>query len=95
VGYPTNGVTEFTWWQYDAAGNRIAQAQCSSNATGVIVWATNGWTYDGLNRMVTETSKDGATTTYGYDALGDVTNRAMPGGLTWSATYLKGSVLEK
>jgi RHS repeat-associated protein len=37
---------------------------------------------------VTETTKDGALTTYSYDALGDVTNRAMPGGLTWKAAYL-------
>ena len=88
IGYPTNGVTEFSWWQYDLAGNRIAQQQCSSNGSGITVWATNGWIYDGLNRVQTETSKDGAATTYSYNALGDVTNRAMPGGLTWSATYL-------
>ncbi len=88
IGYPTNGVTEFTWWQYDLAGNCLAQQQCSSNSSGITTWATNGWTYDGLNRVQTETSKDGATTTYGRDALGDVINRAMPGGLTWSATYL-------
>jgi RHS repeat-associated protein len=88
IGYPTNGVTEFNWWQYDLAGNCLAQQQCSSNATGITIWATNGWTYDGLNRVATETSRDGATTTYGLDALGDTTSRAMPGGLTWTATYL-------
>jgi len=88
IGYPTNGITEFSWWQYDPAGNCIAQQQCSSNASGITVWATNGWTYDGLNRVATETTKDGATTTYSRDALGDVTNRAMPRGLTWSASYL-------
>lgn len=87
IGYPTNGVTEYTWWQYDLAGNPIAQQQCSSNSSGVTIWATNGWTYDGLNRVLTETSKDGAVTTNCRDAMGNVTNRAMPGQLTWSATY--------
>ncbi len=31
--------------------------------------------------------RDGATTTFERDALGDVTSREMPSGLTWSATY--------
>jgi len=88
IGYPSAGVTEFSLWQYDAAENCIAQLQCSSNSSGVTVWATNGWTYDGLNRVATETTKDGATTTYTRDAMGNVLNRAMPGSLTWSATYL-------
>ncbi len=87
ITYPTNGVREYIWRQYDAAENRIAEDQCSYNGA-VSVWATNVWTYDGLNRVKTGVIRDGALTTYGYDALGDVTNRAMPGGLTWSATYL-------
>ena len=88
IGYPTNGIIEYSWQQYDADGNRTAQQQLSSSGGVIATWATNGWTYDGLNRVASETTKDGATTTYGYDALGDVTNRAMPGGLTWSASYL-------
>ena len=88
IGYPTNGTIEYSWQQYDADGNRIAQQQLSSSSGVITTWATNAWTYDGLNRVATETSKDGAVTTYSYDALGDVTNRAMPGGLTWSASYL-------
>src|SRR5205823_6560947 len=82
-----NGVGEYVWQKYDRAGNRMAQHQLSSNGSGVTVWATNGWTFDGLNRVVTETTKDGATTSFAYDALNDVTSRAMPNGLTWSATY--------
>jgi len=70
------------------ARNRVALHQLSGAGAGVTVWATNGWTYDGLNRVATETTKDGATTSFGYDSLDDVTSRAMPNGLTWSATYL-------
>ncbi|HLX68190.1 MAG TPA: hypothetical protein VKV04_01065, partial [Verrucomicrobiae bacterium] len=50
-------------------------------------FSTNSWTYDGLNRPTTETTRDGATTSFGYDALGDLTSRSMAGGLSWNATY--------
>jgi RHS repeat-associated protein len=88
IGYPTNGIIEYAWQQYDAAGNRVALQQLSSSNGVATTWATNGWTYDGLNRVATETTRDSATTTFSYDALGDITNRAMPGGLAWSASYL-------
>lgn len=85
--YPTSGIIEYTWQQFDANGNRLAAQQLSSSGGVITTWATNGWTYDGLNRLLTETTKDGALTTFSLDALGDVTNRAMPGGLSWSAAY--------
>ena len=85
--YPTNGVIEYTWEQFDANGNRVAAQQLSSSGGTITTWATNGWTYDGLNRVVTETTKDGAVTSFAYDSLGDVTNRTMPGGLIWMAAY--------
>jgi RHS repeat-associated protein len=85
--YPTSGVVEYTWQQFDANGNRLASQQLCSSGGTITTWATNGWTFDGLNRVVTETTKDGAVTSYAYDSLGDVTNRAMPSGLNWSATY--------
>jgi RHS repeat-associated protein len=84
---PTNGVTEYTWQQFDANGNRVASQQLSSSGGVITTWATNGWTFDGLNRLGAETSKDGALTRYTRDALGNVLSRAMPGGLTWTATY--------
>jgi RHS repeat-associated protein len=87
IGYPTNGTIEYTLQQYDILGRRVASQRLSNTGGTITTWSTNGWTYDALGRVQTETSKDGATTTYGYDALGDVTSRAMPGGLTWSATY--------
>ena len=84
---PSSGVIHDTWQQFDANGNRLASQQLSSSGGTITTWATNGWTYDGLNRVVTETTKDGAVTSYGYDFLGNVTSRSMPGGSTWSASY--------
>ena len=85
-GCPTSGTTEFVLEQYDRAGNHVAEQQASFNGS-LTVWATNGWSYDGLNRPWLQVSRDGAATTTTFDALGDVTSRAMSGGLTWSATY--------
>jgi RHS repeat-associated protein len=87
ICYPTNGVIEYVFEKYDRLGRHVAQ-QRNSAASGVVTtWATNGWTYDGLSRVSVETSKDGASTTYGYDALNDVISRAMPGSLSWIASY--------
>ena len=85
--YPASGVIEYTWQQFDANGNPLASQQLSSSGGTITTWATNGWTYNGLNQMVTETTKDGALTTFGLDAMGNVTNRAMPLGLSWNAAY--------
>jgi YD repeat-containing protein len=84
--YPGASI-EFDWQSYDVAGNRTASRACSWNNFAVTIWTTNGWTYDGLNRVQTATVRDGATTAFSYDAAGNLTNRAMPGGLTWRATY--------
>lgn len=87
VNYPTNNVWQYVWQRYDVAGNRTDLREVSRTGSQVTTWATNSWTYDGLNRATSETVRDGAITTFGYNALGNVTNRAMPAGLTWSATY--------
>ena len=87
VGYPSSGVREYTWRQFDRGGNRLAEDLCSCNGGAITVWQTNGWTYDGLNRVVTETNRDGVFAVYNRDALGNVTNRTMPSGLVWSAGY--------
>ncbi len=87
VGYPNSGTNEFVLTKFDSAGNRVAQQQCSVSGGTVTVWATNGWTYDGLNRVAAETNRDGVYTIFNRDALGDVLTRTMPGGLAWSATY--------
>jgi RHS repeat-associated protein len=88
VNYPASGVGEYIWQKYDRTGNRLALHQLSNSNAVLTVWATNGWTYDGLNRVATETTRDGAATSFAYNSLNNLTNRAMPNGLTWSATYL-------
>ena len=88
IGYPGSGILEYTWQQFDADGNRIAKQRLSNNGGAITTWSTNGWTYDGLNRPVTETGLDGVATMLSYDPLGDVTNRAVSNGPTWTATFL-------
>jgi YD repeat-containing protein len=85
--YPATNVVEFTQQTYDSAGNRIQSAQCSSSNGVVTIWNTNTWAYDGLNRPTTATTRDGAVTSFSYDALSDVISRSMPGNLSWAATY--------
>lgn len=87
LGYPSANVVEFGWQEFDAAGNRVASQRSSRTNSQLTVWTTNGWTYDGLNRVKTATVRDGATTTFSYDNAGNLTNRVMPGGLNWRATY--------
>jgi len=48
---------------------------------------TNQFSYDPLNRIQQQVLPDLATNTFGYNAMGGLTSRAMPGGLTWSAIY--------
>jgi len=50
------------------------------------VWATSQWSYDGLNRVRSETARDNAVTTFAYDAMGIQTNGTMPGSYM-SATF--------
>jgi RHS repeat-associated protein len=88
ITYPTNGIREYVLQKYDRNGNRIAQQQCSISGSTVTVWSTNGWSYDGLNRVLTETNRDGVYNVVTRDALGDVLSRVMPNGLTWNATYV-------
>jgi YD repeat-containing protein len=85
--YPATNVVEFILQTYDLAGNCVQSAQCSSSNGAVTVWSTNSWTYDGLNRLAAETTRDGAVTSFGYDALDDVVSRTMPGSLSWVASY--------
>lgn len=87
IAYPSPGVTEFTLNQYDLAGNLVAVQHDSSSGGNIITWTTNGFTYDGLNRLTGKVDRDGALTTYGYDALGDLTNRTVPGTVKMLATY--------
>ena len=87
IAYPSGSVSEFTLNQYDLAGNLVSQ-QHDSSASGMITnWTTTSLNYDGLNRLTSKSDRDNALTSYAYNPQGDLTNRTMPGGLQWLATY--------
>lgn len=81
---PSVGKVDYDLHQYDLSGNEIEHDKASS---GLTLWSFTSASFDGLNRMVTQTTRDFATTTFNYDAMGDLTNRSIPGGTSWSATY--------
>jgi len=82
---PWQGFIQYTWTVYDRAGNRLQSDVFSSDSN--YAWSEAVWTYDGLNRVKSERVGDGATFIYNRDALGNVTNRVMPGNLQWFANY--------
>lgn len=78
--------------RHDMVGNLIGQEEdgewdTGAGFSGVQRLATNGWTYDGLNRVITQTARDGATTTNQYNAIGSITNKLLPGGLRRVAAF--------
>jgi RHS repeat-associated protein len=87
IAYPSANTTESTLNQFDLAGNLILQQHNSSANGAVTTWATTSQTFDGLNRLTGKSDRDNAITTYALDPIGDLTNRTMPGGLQWQATY--------
>lgn len=87
VLYPSANSTQFTREVYDLAGNRASEVQQSTTNGAVTTWQTTSYSFDGLNRLITQTALDNAVTTFSYDSAGDITNRAMPGNLSWSAAY--------
>lgn len=77
--FPARGTMEFTSYTYDVRGNQIA----SRDGLNRITLSD----YDALNRVSTNTLPDGARVVFRYNPAGAITNRLMPGGLTWSAVY--------
>ena len=51
--------------QFDLAGNLITEQHNSSSSGTVTTWTTASFAYDGLNRLIGKTDRDGAMTTYG------------------------------
>jgi len=70
----TDGLGNALYWTYDKRGNRLTQA----NRVGTPAIAIT-WTYDNANRLLTRVA-DGVTTTYGYDANGNLTSAQGPSG---------------
>jgi RHS repeat-associated protein len=87
IAYPASGVNEFTLNRYDLAGNLILAQHDSSVSGTVTTWTTTSLAYDGLNRLTSKSDRDNALTTYAYNPMSDLTNRTMPFGLQWRATY--------
>jgi RHS repeat-associated protein len=87
VGYPAAGALEYTWHQYDLAGNLVYEEHDSSTNSAAQGWSGAAYQFDGLNRLTAKSDRDNALTYYLRDAAGNVTNRVMPGGLQWSAVY--------
>ena len=87
VAYPSAGVSEFKLNQFDLAGNVVAEQHDSSASGTVTTWTTASYTFDGLNRLTVKIDRDGVTNTYGYDPMGNLTNRTIPFGLQMLAAF--------
>ena len=84
VAYPASGNLDYTRKSYDLSGN-LAYEEHDTSPGGA--WTFASYTHDGLNRLTSKTDRDNAITTYGFDSLGDLTSRTVPGGVQWLATY--------
>ncbi|WP_309383704.1 RHS repeat-associated core domain-containing protein [Cerasicoccus frondis] len=73
----------FTINVYDKAGNLTS----ARDEYGTVAQKETRFTYDSRNRLASETRPDGSTTTFDYDAGGNLIKRQMPGDLIWSANY--------
>jgi YD repeat-containing protein len=86
IAYP-GGYLDYTWREFDPSGNLEYQQHNSSSGGTINGWTFAAYTHDGLNRVTSKEDRDYAFTYYAYDSLGDLTNRTMPGGLQWQASY--------
>src|SRR5205807_1236950 len=77
--FPSAGVANFAINAYDILENLVA--------TRDELGKTNTFVYGPLNRLKTQVLPDGAAINLAYNSKGSLTNRVMPGGLTWSATF--------
>ncbi len=63
---------------YDGVGNRLT----------MVDWlGTHTYTYDALNRLLTDTNAAGQTITYTYDEVGNLATLTYPGSLTVTYAY--------
>jgi RHS repeat-associated protein len=87
ISYPSSGVQEFALRTYDLSENLISETRNASSNGVVTQWTSVANTFDGLNRRVSKTDRDGALTSYAYDLASHCTNMVMPGGLIWRAAF--------
>ncbi|MFN8518148.1 MAG: RHS repeat-associated core domain-containing protein [Chloroflexota bacterium] len=76
----TDGLGATESWSYDVRGNRLTLDGRIAGSSDLVTW-----TYDAADRMLTRVA-DGNTTSYGYDANGNMTSAAVAAE-TISVTY--------
>lgn len=84
---PNANTREYLRNAFDLAGNLIYQAHASSTNGNSTEWSFRSYSYDGLNRMVGMFDRDNAPGIFAYNGAGNLTNRVLPGGLKWQASY--------
>jgi len=87
VAYPASGILEYAWNDFDLSGNLDYAEHDASFSGSTYAYTQTTFTHDGLNRTTSKVDRDNALTTYAFDAMGNVVNRSMPGGLQWRATF--------
>lgn len=85
--FPTGSITERNFNSYDSGGNLLTNTESSLQGSTVTTYSTSAFVYDGLNRVKTQIRNNSEVTAFTYNPAGMLTNRAMPGPLTWVATY--------
>lgn len=87
ISYPSSGTEEFILDRYDAAENLISETHNTASGGAATTWTTTSLIVDGLNRVTSKTDRDGAVTTYSYDAASDPTGYSISHGPSWTAAY--------
>lgn len=78
---------EYTLRYFDVGGLPTNETHVTfENGSYTADWARHSG-HDALGRLATRVDRDDAYTYFFRDAMGNVTNRVMPGGLQWRATY--------
>ena len=85
--FPTTGIVERTINNFDTVGNLLTNTESSIQSGSATVYATAVYAYDGLNRDTNQVRNGVERTTFVFDPAGNITNRAMPGPLTWINSY--------
>jgi len=85
--FPAGGITERTINNYDTVGNLLTNTESSIQSGTVTMYASTVYAYDGLNRATSQTRNGAENISFMFDPAGNITNRAMPGPLTWMANF--------
>jgi RHS repeat-associated protein len=88
---PLNRVTQYSYGLTSGSGCGSCHTEADPTRITLPSGKAIAYTYDAENRKLTETvgfgTADAATTTYGYDAVGNLTSSTDPRGKTTTMTY--------